>query len=563
MEIGLIKDSPVEVKLSYFHEKRRGTRGAGTAFGFYNVVETPEPIEYRTQDITLSAELTRSWGLLRGALNYNRFTNGVASVSFDNPFRVTDSTDGRAYLSPSGASIGGAAVGVVGLPPGNDAMTGSLGLLYKLPHHTRFSASAALGQWGQDAAFIPWTSNTAIEEASHALPANSLNGKIKTLAFSGGITSRPASGLGLSARFRHYDLDNQTPRLELHDGYVRFDAVWEEIPRISVPYAYSTDRADLSASYDLGSATIEAGYRYDKFNREYRETKETTQGMLSAGVRFRAKDWAVLRLSGETGSRSFDEYNAVEAEEHSFLEPEDPANLTSLRRYDQANKDMQRLNALVQLTPTGKLGLTLAYQMGTDDFKDSSYGLTKADNSVFSVDADFTPNERANLFAFYSREDISTNQRGRQSGGSLSESELDDWTSDIDTKVDSFGGGAVLTLVENRLKLKLQGNYQKVDGNNAIASPIGGAPQSSRESVGGVAGIPEFNDTELWRALAEAHLRVNASVTLAFGGWLEQYKLRDAFAEGIVNYVPGSFFLAASDADYKGHAVYARAIYTW
>jgi len=335
------------------------------------------------------------------------------------------------------------------------------------------------------------------------------------------------------------------------------------VPRISVPYAYGTDRADLTASYDLGSATLEAGYRYDKFNREYRETKETTQGMLFAGVRVRAQDWAVLRLSGETGSRSFDAYHAVEAEEHSFLEPGDPANLTSLRRYDQANKDMTRLNALVQLTPTGKLGLTLAYQMGKDDFKDSEFGLTKADNSVFSVDVDYTANERVSLFAFGSREDITTNQRGRQSGASLSESALDDWTSDIDTKVNSFGGGAVLTLVEDKLKLNLQGNYQKVDGNNAIASPIGGAPQNSRQSVGGVASIPEFNDTELWRALAEAHLKVNASVTLAFGGWLEQYKLRDAFAEGIVNYIPGSFFLAASDADYKGHALYARAIYTW
>ena len=33
-------------------------------------------------------------------------------------------------------------------------------------------------------------------------------------------------------------------------------------------------------------------------------------------------------------------------------------------------------------------------------------------------------------------------------------------------------------------KLKLQGNYQKVDGNNAIASPIGGAPQSSAAAAG-------------------------------------------------------------------------------
>jgi hypothetical protein len=38
------------VGVTYFHERRSGSRTAnGTAFGFNNVVETPEPIRFITQ----------------------------------------------------------------------------------------------------------------------------------------------------------------------------------------------------------------------------------------------------------------------------------------------------------------------------------------------------------------------------------------------------------------------------------------------------------------------------------------------------------------------------------
>ena len=31
----------------------------------------------------------------------------------------------------------------------------------------------------------------------------------------------------------------------------------------------------------------------------------------------------------------------------------------------------------------------------------------------------------------------------------------------------------------------------------------------------------------------------------------------------LTNYVPGSFFLAANDHDYKAHVLYVRASYLW
>jgi hypothetical protein len=62
---------------------------------------------------------------------------------------------------------------------------------------------------------------------------------------------------------------------------------------------------------------------------------------------------------------------------------------------------------------------------------------------------------------------------------------------------------------------------------------------------------------------------VTKALRLGVGGWYEQYKLRDLNTNDITqdivltNYVPGSFFLAANDSDYKAHVIYIRASYLW
>ena len=174
-----------------------------------------------------------------------------------------------------------------------------------------------------------------------------------------------------------------------------------------------------------------------------------------------------------------------------------------------------------------------------------------------------------NLFAFYTRENIATFQRGRQSGATVSLNPLDDWTSDIKDKSDSFGTGATLGLVKEKVDLTLNGHYQKVDGNNDFEAPVGGIPSNNRRLTGGITDIRFFDDTKLYTLSAELAYHVTKAFRVGLGGWYEQYKLRDlnsnAIAEGVVltNYVPGSFFLAANDSDYKAQVLYLRASYLW
>jgi len=133
---GLVTLSPtpvVSVKVGYFNEQRRGSRGGiGTSFGFSNAVETPEDTHYLTQDVGADAEVTGKWGVARAGVHYNWFRNSIPSQSFDNPFLATDSIGSSLLLGP--------ARGLLSLPPDNDAIVGSAGTTLKFGKSTRLSA---------------------------------------------------------------------------------------------------------------------------------------------------------------------------------------------------------------------------------------------------------------------------------------------------------------------------------------------------------------------------------------------------------------------------------------
>jgi MtrB/PioB family decaheme-associated outer membrane protein len=597
LEMSFTRDKPVDVRMTYMFEKRTGGRGSGTAFGFGNVVETAEPIDYRTHDVALNAEWVQKWGLLRGGLRLNRFDNRIPVQTFDNPFRFTDSNDASAYQAPGAQSIAGAAVGRLALPPSSDSITGTLGFAVKFAGNSRLTADAAYGQWTQDEPFIAFTSNTSITspfratDVSH-LPAPSLDGRIDTMSLSALLSSRPVKGVNLTARYRRYDVDNKTPRIAFPEGYVRFDAVWEDIPRISVPYGYTNDNGQLTAAYDfdLGEARVglEAGLKMDRMERTFREAAHTFQNTVFGSLNLRTSDWMVLRGTVEVGQRDYEELEIELSEEASFLEVGVPANLLAVPghsldpamqkvfaslgcanglacnvRYDQAQKDLWRATGMLQLTPGGSTSLSLSYTFGKDDFTESRYGLVESKNWAFNAEAGYTPSERLSAFAFYGREDIRSFQRGRQSGGTVSFNPLDDWTADMKDIVDTFGGGLTLGVVKDKADLSLFGSYQKIDGNNAIAAPVGGAPEVAKRPLGGVLGIAEYDDTKLLSMSGELAYKVSTAWTVTLGGVFEDYTMKDALSTGLAYYMPASFFLAGNDGDYRAGAMYLRLAYLW
>ena len=573
----LPESSSFDVGVTYTHERRTGTRtNNGTSFGFNNVIETPEPLKYITQDFGLNASFRGDWGTVFAGFNFNDFDNQLTTFAWDNPFRGTDSTDSRAYLGPY-STVNGPKSGLMGLPPSNQAWNVKGGTTLKFGPSTRLSADAQVGQWTQDQQpFIGWTVNSAIflpdgQQAIGApLPANNLNGKMDVLALNAYFTSKLTDDLRLNARYRLYENENKTTRIPF-EGYVRFDAVWEDIPRINVPFGFKSNYIDTYLTYDVGRILgLEVGYKYNKIDREFRETEHTTENMFRgvADVRFGA---GILRAIYEFGDRDFDgEYRPVEGEEHSYLDPGQPANSTVLRRFDQQKRDRNRFGAQLQVSPgSGVVTLSASYFYNKDeydngpvscnaDFHDGdvgnsaefcpggqsqTLGLEEAKYTTFNLDADFTPTEDFNLYGFYTREDIMDRQDGRQSGGSLTFDPGSNWSSSVDDKVDSVGVGLGWAFVPDAWYLNLLYRYQKVDGFNGF---------TAGENLRDPENITEYDDTK--HSVFSANLKWQFTDTWAvgFGGWWEDYEIRDSQSRGILHYMPGSFFLVADNFDYDG-----------
>jgi hypothetical protein len=570
------------------------------------VVETPEPVRYVTQDLAVNASYKGDWGVARAGLSFNDFGNSFDTFAFDNPFRATDGTDGSAYTAPGSGSKNGAVFALMALPPDNKAVTESVGATLKFGARTRLSADVTLGQWSQDEdPFIAWTTNTAIltpdgQDATTApLPAAKLDGKIGTLALNAFFHTRLTDDLGFNARYRRYDHDNKTPRYRLEEGYVRFDAVWEEIPRITVPYGYTNDSLDAYATYDLGSLGLEAGWKYNRMKRTFRETEDTTESVFRIAADLR-RDWVSLRGIGEFGSRDFDHYDAVHAEEHSFLlvpgEVALPANQTVLRRFDQAKRDLTRIGGQLEVSPgSGKFGAFASYVHTKFEYDQAPVecedvglfagqgafcpggvqqplGLVDDAYDTFTLEANLAASARVSVYAFYTWEDGDILQSGRQSGGALNFNPNDVWTANITTSGNTFGAGADFALVPDKWSLGLFARYQDVDGNNLVSllpgfSSVYGSNPLLRECTTGTGGtpceIPLLDDTRLAYATASLRYRFASKWTAGLGVGYEDYDIADAQTGNALNYMPASFFLQANNRDYRAWVGALSLSYHW
>jgi hypothetical protein len=287
--------------------------------------------------------------------------------------------------------------------------------------------------------------------------------------------------------------------------------------------------------------------------RTFRETRETNENVISLAASVKPLSWAAFRASYEFGDRDYDEYDAERGEDASFLEPGPPANLLELRRYDQSKRDLNRINALLQLTPFGMFGVNVHYTQTKYDY-DTNYGLLDSDENALTTELDYTPSERWNVYGFYTYANMDSFQRGRQSGGTLSTNPLDDWTADIEYQEDVWGLGGNFFVVPEKLNVKLFARRQQNAGFNDLESPPGGTPDVAFD-------IAQMDDVRYWSGSVELEYRLRADWRLTGGAWFEEYEINDVFNQGVGNYMPGGFFLAPSDADYTGNVLYLRATY--
>ena len=457
-----------------------------------------------------------------------------------------------------------------------------VGFLLKFAKQTRLSGDVAMGRWTQNAAFYPYTINSVILTGT-GQPANlvsslqkpSLNGKINTTTVNLNFSSRPVKALGLRASYRTHDLTNKTDRWVISgDTSGNPDRGWANTTiaadtpyghLTANPYDTNTKRLLAAATYDFGDLTIEGVFHNTKITRTYREaTKGEDTGYQAAAI-YRSSDLVSLRAKYEDISRT--------AEGETFYG----------FQADEAERDTKRASVAVILSPISTLDLSFDYgkrhveftnrpnrratSAGAPEIPDTPVGLLDAKYDTYTVEVDFTPNDRAAVGAYYTYEkDRSTNQWATLTGTALNN--LVNYAGS--DKTDTYGANAVFQIVPEKWTLSFNAMHQKVDGLMDITAREAGSFYTPGRTTlilpgqGGAADIVDYDDTELTTVVANLDYNVATDWKISMGYWFEKYDFRDAFTQGSL-LMPQSvyIFMKPDNGPYKAHVVFAKLSYVF
>jgi MtrB/PioB family decaheme-associated outer membrane protein len=552
--------------VEYAHENRNGTRPYGSSFGFNNVTELPEPIDYDTSEATLSGTFKGKSGALNLGYRYSVFENNVSTLVWDNPFRATDSTDASAYQAPSSSSIGGAARGLADLAPDNEVGSFFASGRWRLPGDWFAGGSLTYSTMTQDEPLLPYTLNTAIRGVDFDgstfdptdpanLPVRNADTEANVLNFNGEAGTRFGDDWSLTFRARYYDYDNQSARVEF-PGYVRYHGVWEDIGRVTVPYAYTTQDLGAELGWDLAAnANLAVSYTLKSWDREFREVESSDEDVLKASFDWKPNRVTTLRASVEVGDRTIDGY-VVEAQEESFIHPEGVNNLPALRKFAQAAREYTAWSLLAQFLPTETLSLSLGASARADEYPESEFGLTDDEILQYSFDLSWAPSEANVLYLFGHLADREVEQAARQSGATPSTRPIDSWFAAFDETNDTFGLGWT-TKLGGEWALDVSGRYAESDGTADFTAFPGGLPLASPG-----AGLPartaaqdfdNYEDFELFTGKVKLDYAVNEHATCGFWYQYEDYTADSFITQGVTNYLPGALLIAADNGDYEAN----------
>ena len=268
--------------LAFSSTKKSGNQPFGASFAFNNGNELPMTLDNRTNDLTAALEWAKaSTGMLRVAWDGSWFKNQFQSLTWDNPLRATDFTNGKVPplgpYDPSGYSNGnGPAFGRLALPPSNSLNTFSALGLYKMPGHSTLNGQLSLTTMKQNEALIPWTTNTMIANAAvyalfpglKTLPRPTAEAEVRGVNALLNYTTRPNEYFAFDMSYRFNDHKNLTPVFDAVE-YVRFDAVPEETGGETEHFNIRQNTFETGATFTmLPNTSIKLGYILDDVKRD-------------------------------------------------------------------------------------------------------------------------------------------------------------------------------------------------------------------------------------------------------------------------------------------------------
>jgi MtrB/PioB family decaheme-associated outer membrane protein len=268
----------LELAAGYSLTMREGKVPLGTVIGSPggNVVELAAPRDERIHEFKLGADYVRNWYQFRFNYTYSLFEDDVNRVEWANPCGT-----GANCGNPSG-------LGRYSTMPDNYAHTFSGATGVTLPWWaTRLTGALSYSMWRQNETFLPYTTIAGFTGNTTDAGANRPDAKMDVWLLNLGLTARPLRNVTVGARYRLYDLQNDTPEHTftsvLNPGDLTPAAT--NNTHTSEPIEFRKQNASGDVSWRIVKPlTVRAGYEYEQWNRKHRETSATNEHIGKAGI---------------------------------------------------------------------------------------------------------------------------------------------------------------------------------------------------------------------------------------------------------------------------------------
>lgn len=533
---------------------RDGAIPYGGSFGHSQVVETLAPVEHTVTDFDTSAEYVLGRWLVRGGYTGSWFRNDATSLTFDNPFRLTD--------TPTAGSRGRLA-----LPPSN-SYVGVNGLIsYRAPYRTRVSLYGSFGNLRDtDDPLLPFTINPALAPPPLDRPAT--EGHARTSAMNLTFTSRPTETFDIDVRLRAYDYDNRTPEF-LTTARVAYDNAVSAVtnPALQHSEPFGVERVTFDADlrvHPLRALSASVGLGRHGEERTHRIFEDTSENVARVTVDSLGHRWFTLRSKYEHGERRGNGDASVIADELTAI-----GEIPGMRHFDIASRDRDRVTLIGTLLPMDAVSVNASFAAGKDDFLESEFGLRDLTTRTYSTGFDYIPSDYFGAGISYAFDRYGSLSRSRQANNAAEQADpARNWATDTSDKAHSVVGHFEMRDIRQRLDVSAFVDYSRASGLYRYLT--GAVPDRTLpEEVIVPTNLPDPTQLpEVRSRLTRVNLDTLYSLTERWGVgasiWYERYRVRDFSldAEAISRLDPtGGLLLGYTYLPYTATTFWARAVY--
>ena len=561
----LVTPTPdLDLRADYTRIRKTGDRPIGMAFTSPggNFREVLEPIDQTIHDFRLKAVWVGEGWQFQTSYAFSMFDQGRKTFQADNPCFA---------LVACGGDAAGPATGLAALAPDNMAHTWNVAGGVTLPFRTRLTANASYSLRMQNESFVGHTINPIFAgNPTLALPSKSLDGNVGVTLLNFNVTSRPIAPLTVTFKYRLFDLHDMTGEIPFPQTVTNDNALSGE-PLNAVRESYTKQNADLDARIKLFSpVAFTLGTAWEQWDRSRtREAPRSDEYFAKAAVDATPWDWLLARLTYRPSIRRITSYNTfaqqvrADGDADFFRDVNEAASSQSvlLRKFDEGERNTQRADLLLQITPLETLTASLSGGYRNDHYAVSPLGLQEKTTWSAGADVTWSPVERVSFFAGYVHELIFQKQESRSrpvTGTTTFDFPDYDWISDNVDTIDTYRLGVNAVLIPGTLDWASSASYSVAIGQvlnrNAFGAPVSGTADQNASAT-----------AQRFPATGDKLLRVDTSLRYHFarqwwanlGYTFEAFDQKNWQTDTLNPFMPGvtSIWLGNDLRNYTAHIV--------